>query len=165
MTRKIEIAVLFGLALAWLPSMKAQSKSSRNSDSNIETYTDLLRTNVRDNKVQLLAVLMQFTPDEAAVFWPIYQRYNAQLTDLENKESSLVKEYAENSESMTDPKVDELAETLITLVRKRNDLLKDVYEHVKAKLGAKTAARFMQVEQQLLLITSLKLASELPAGN
>jgi hypothetical protein len=37
-----------------------------------------------------------------------------------------------------------------------------VYERVKSALSAKTAARFLQVEHQLLLIIDLQIASSLP---
>ena len=166
MAHKIGIAVLFSLVLVWAPSLKGQeSKASKNSDSNIEAYTDLLRTNVQEDRAQIVTVMMQFTPEEASVFSPIYQAYSAKLTDLQNKRSTLVKDYAANSESMTDSKINELIESQIALSQQQNDLLKNVYEQVKVKLGVKTAARFMEVEEQLLMITDLKLASDLPATN
>lgn len=166
MKTTMAIAVFCSFTMVWLPDLKAQQNTAlKNSDSNIEAYSDLLKTNVREGKAQILAVMMQFTQEEASVFWPIYQNYNAQLATLQNQESNLFKDYAKNSGSMTDSKANELSESQLTLAQQRNDLLKKVYEQVKAKLGATTAARFLQIEQQLLLITDLKLAAELPTGN
>ena len=44
----------------------------------------------------------------------------------------------------------------------RNELLAKYYGQVRNALGGITAARFLQVEHQLLLIIDLQIASSLP---
>jgi hypothetical protein len=44
----------------------------------------------------------------------------------------------------------------------RSELLAKYYERVKQSLGAITAARFAQVESELLMIIDLQIASSLP---
>ena len=44
----------------------------------------------------------------------------------------------------------------------RSELLAKYYDRVKQSLGAFTAARFVQVEDQLLLIIDLQIDSSLP---
>jgi hypothetical protein len=63
---------------------------------------------------------------------------------------------------MTDAKADELIKDAMTFQKQRDELLAKYYERVKQELGAITAARFLQVEHQLLLIIDLKIASALP---
>lgn len=46
--------------------------------------------------------------------------------------------------------------------RQQSELLEKYYDRVKAQLGAITAARFVQVEDQLLLIINLQIDSSLP---
>src|SRR5271170_6368159 len=160
----LRLAILFSLVLATTSISPAQQTAkSDGQESNIESYIDLIRADVKAEKVQILGAMMQFTPDEAATFWPIYKSYDAELTKLGDQKLALIKEYADNYDSMTDEKADEIVKKSFALVSDRNALLKNCYEQVKSKMGAKTAARFVQVEHQLVMIIDLQIASQLPA--
>jgi hypothetical protein len=63
---------------------------------------------------------------------------------------------------MTDEKADELIQKSLANQKQRADLLATTYDRVKQAVGAVTAARFAQVEHQLLLIIDLQIASSLP---
>ena len=73
-----------------------------------------------------------------------------------------IKEYADNYDEMTDAKADELIQKSLAFQKERSELLAKTYEQVKQSLGAITAARFVQVEHQLLLIIDLQIISRLP---
>jgi hypothetical protein len=63
---------------------------------------------------------------------------------------------------MTDQKADELIQRSLTYQKQRAELFAKTYERVKQSVGAITAARFAQVENQLLMIIDLQIASSLP---
>jgi hypothetical protein len=63
---------------------------------------------------------------------------------------------------MTDEKADELIQNAVSYRKQRAELLAKYYGRVKEALGAVTAARFAQIEDQLLLIIDLQIASSLP---
>jgi hypothetical protein len=158
------IAVLFSVMLTLASVFQAQQNAkSDDQASNIQAYIDLIRADVKTEKVQIMGAMMQLTPDEASTFWPIYKSYDAELTKLGDQRLALIKDYADNYDSMTDEKADELVQKNFDLVSDRNALLKKCYEQVKSKMGAKTAARFVQVEHQLLMIIDLQIDSQLPA--
>ncbi len=159
----LKITVLFSLILTPISILRAQqAPKSEDQESNIQSYIDLIRADVKSEKVQILSAMMQFTPDEAATFWPIYQNYDAELTKLGDQRVALIKEYADHYDDMTDEKADELVQKSFTLMSDRDALLKNCYAQVKSKMTAKTATRFVQVEHQLLLLIDLQIASELP---
>ncbi len=160
----LKVAIVVSLTLCSTLHARAQAPTKPTDQSqNIETYMDLLRSDVKAQKVQIIGVMMQFSPDQASVFWPIYKDYDISLTKLGDQRLAIIKEYAANYDSLTDAKADDLIERSIALEIDRNALLKQTYEQVKNKLGAKEAARFLQVEHQLLLIIDLQIASELPS--
>jgi hypothetical protein len=160
----LKVAIVISLTLCSTLHARAQQPTKPTDQSqNIETYMDLLRSDVKAQKVQIIGVMMQFSPDQASTFWPIYKEYDVSLTKLGDQRLAIIKEYAANYDSMTDAKADDLIERSIALETDRNALLKQTYEQVKNKIGAKEAARFLQVEHQLLLIIDLQIASELPA--
>ena len=63
---------------------------------------------------------------------------------------------------MTDSKADELIRKAFDYRKQRSELLAKYYGRVKESLGAVQAARFVQVEDQLLMIIDLQITSELP---
>ncbi len=63
---------------------------------------------------------------------------------------------------MTDAKADELIQSAVSYRKQRAELLAKYYGRMKDALGAVTAARFAQIEDQLLLIIDLQIASSLP---
>ena len=139
-----------------LPPMTDEQKK------NIKAYIDLIRSDVRQQKSQLMGVVMQLSAADAAKFWPIYSDYDAELTKVNDLRSENIQEYARTYNAMTDDKADELIKRSMDFQKQRSELLGKYYERFKQELGAITAARFVQVEHQLLLIIDLQIASSLP---
>jgi hypothetical protein len=143
----------------------AQVSTSPNGDSqktNIQEYIELLRSDVRQQKAEMMGAVMQLSAADAAKFWPIYSEYDADLTKVNNLRVANIQEYADSYSEMTDTKADQLVQNALAYQKQRSELLAKYYDRVKEALGAVTAARFVQVESQLLLIIDLQIASSLP---
>jgi hypothetical protein len=140
----------------------ATSSAEEAKDKNLNAYIDLLRSDVRQQKAEMMGAVMLLSADDAAKFWPIYSEYDAELTKLNDHRVANIKEYADNYDEMTDAKADELIQNALAFQKERSELLAKTYERVKQSLGAITAARFVQVEHQLLLIIDLQIISRLP---
>ncbi|MGB2668067.1 MAG: hypothetical protein WAK48_29005 [Candidatus Acidiferrum sp.] len=164
------VALFFLAGFAALPSwaqtktQKAEAAASLQSDEqkNVQAYIDLLRTDVRQQKAEMMGAVMLLSAQDAAKFWPIYSEYDAQLTKLNDQRVQTIKDYAKNYDLMTDAKADELIQKSIAYQKQRAELLAQTYDKVKQALGAVTAARFAMIEHQLLLIIDLQIASSLP---
>jgi hypothetical protein len=140
----------------------AQSTTADAKEKNIQEYIELMRSNVRDEKSQIMGAVMQLNIDDAAKFWPIYSQYDAELTQVNNLRVENIKDYANNYSQMTDAKADELVQRSLDYQKQRGELLAKYYQVMKQSVGAINAARFLQVEHQLLLIIDLQIASSLP---
>ena len=144
---------------------KDQSAPSAMTDAqkkNIQAYVDLMRADVRDQKAEIMGSMMELNIDDAAKFWPIYSEYDAELTKVNNLRVQNITDYAENYSQMTDEKADQLVQSALDYQKQRGELLAKYYGRMKDALGAITAARFLMVEHQLLLIIDLQIASSLP---
>jgi hypothetical protein len=139
-----------------------QSTTADAKEKNIQEYIELMRSNVRDEKSQIMGAVMQLDIDDAAKFWPIYSQYDAELTKLNTLRIENIQDYANNYSQMTDAKADELIQRSLDYQKQRGELLAKYYQVMKQSVGAITAARFLQVEHQLLLIIDLQIASSLP---
>jgi hypothetical protein len=153
---------VFAQTNATAPAPPASAASAPEVEQNINQYIDLMRKDVRSQKSAIMDTVMQLDPDQAAKFWPIYRDYDAELKKLNDLRVANIKEYAKSYNNLTDAKADELIQNSISYQKQRMDLLAKYYDRVKASLGAVAAARFVQVEQQLLLIIDLQIDSSLP---
>jgi hypothetical protein len=145
----------------------SQKKSAPASETdvqmkNVQAYIELLRQNVRQQKAEIMGSMMLLSASDAAKFWPIYETYESQLDKLNEQRVGNIKEYARNYDQMTDAKADELIQKALAYRRERAQLLANTYDTVKQALGAVTAARFAQIESQLLLLIDLQIDSSLP---
>lgn len=134
------------------------------AEQNLNEYIALIRKDVRSQKFAVVDSVMQLDPDEAAKFWPIYRDYDTELAKLNDLRVANIKEYARTYKDLTDSKADELIQNALTYQKQRTELLAKYYDRVKQSLGAVTAARFVQVENQLLSIIDLQIASSLPVA-
>jgi hypothetical protein len=172
--RSIRMALLLAMCLTSTAALVAQTKTSTAppaktaataqtpEELNTREYIILLRRDVNAEKARLLGTVMQFDAEDAAKFWPIYRDYQADLNKVNDLRAANIQEYARTYNQMTDAKADELIKNAMAFQKQRDDLLAKYYERVKQELGAITAARFVQVEHQLLMIIDLKIASSLP---
>jgi hypothetical protein len=106
--------------------------------------------------------MMDFTEEEDAKFWPIYREYDTELSKINDDRVTLIQEYAKNYEQMTDTVADRIALGALGLEARRNALKQKYYDRLKSALSATTAARFLQVENQLLMIIDLQISAALP---
>ena len=132
---------------------------------NIAGYTELLREDLPDEKGSILGVVLQLTPEEAAKFWPIFEQYNAELSKLNESAASSVDDYVKNYGQLSDEKADEVVRKSVEYHAQRNALLAKYYGLVKQAVGATTAARFFEAENQILLLIDLQMNSNLPVGD
>jgi hypothetical protein len=151
--------------LAFTPAVRAQDNAPaapKSDPQNIQAYIDLLRLDVRQQKAEMMGAVMELSAADAAKFWPIYEEYDAELAKLNDLRVANIQEYASTYDQMTDEKADELIQKALSYRKQRSELLAKYYERVRQALGGITAARFIQVEDQLLLIIDLQIDSSLP---
>jgi hypothetical protein len=131
-------------------------------EKNIQEYIELLRSDVRHQKAEIMGAVMALDVDQAAKFWPIYSEYDSQLTKLNDQRLANIQDYARNYDQMTDARANELVQSAFNYRKHRSELVAKYYGRIKDSLGAVEAARFVLIESQLLEIIDLQIASSLP---
>jgi hypothetical protein len=164
---KAKIAAVLGLSLIGVTQVPAQEPvrlpTSAPSDKGVsDEDIRLLRKDLRSLKKQIIAVNLELTETEAQKFWPIYDRYAADLAATTDKKYSLLKSYHDNYYSMTDTQA-------VEYVKGRADVEADVtklrlkYLPMFGKvISGKSTALFFQLDWRLGTMLDLQLASEMP---
>jgi hypothetical protein len=132
------------------------------ASAQMDSYIEMLRSDVRTQKVAVITEVMAFTDAEAEVFWPIYRKYEVDLAKLFDERLANIKKYAANYDTMDDATADDLIKTAFAINEKRTKLAKSYYADFKKALGAKRAAKFAQLDNQIDLLIDLQIAANLP---
>jgi hypothetical protein len=159
------LALMMGLAAAahaQAPPPAAAADARDAKTMNLTAYAELLRSDVQAQKVAIITEVMGFTEGEDTAFWPIYREYDLEMAKLGDERVALIADYAKNYASLTNEVADRLATKALELEARRQELKGQVYQKVRKALSPLTAARFLQVENQLLLLVDLQIAASLP---
>lgn len=154
------IAVLAGATALAAQGTVASEPDAKNL--NLAAYAELLRADVRAEKVAILAQFMELSDAEDKAFWPLYREYDAEMAKLGDERVALIAEYARNYTTLTDAVAGSLASKALDLEARRQAVKAKHYQRIKTALSPRTALRFLQIEQQLLLIIDLQISASLP---
>jgi len=140
------------------PAAAADSQPHRISDQEME----LLRKDLRSQKKQILAQNLKLSDADATKFWPIYDRYVAELTKVNDKKYSALQQYADGYGTLTDEQalglIKQLQEVDIAAAQ-----LRAKYTPIVAQaIGGRKAATFGQIDRRLQMMVDLQLGSRTP---
>ncbi|HEX3102152.1 MAG TPA: hypothetical protein VHQ01_10185 [Pyrinomonadaceae bacterium] len=156
--KKAVFVVFMLVGIFFLSEHSIQAQTAAEYDKDIA----LLRSDVRSAKKQLLALNLTLTDVEATKFWPIYDKYAAEQTKLYDTRVTLIKEYADNYDTLTNATAASLNQRSIALDQALANLRAKYLPMVAAVLPGKKSALFFQLDKRMSLLIDLKLASAIP---
>lgn len=158
MTARIAgLATLFALVAAGAAPRRAQGQ-----DTSMTNAIELVRTNVRANKAELIGRALALPDSEASVFWPLYREYEAELTKLADERVVLIREYLTVYDTLSNAKARDLMLRVFDLDARRVKLSRDQFNKFAKRLPAKTVAHFFQLDGFLNRVIDLQIAAALP---
>ena len=157
---QVRQVVLFWLSVMGLVVSFAsgQEMAQAELDKNIE----LMRANVRYEKSNWIRSNVPMTEREAEVFWPLYRRYQMELTKVGEERMTLIKDYAAHHENLIDSKARALLDQSFAIDSKLQTLRRIYKNEFLTVLPPKVVARFFQVEHRLNLLIDLEVAAQIP---
>jgi len=155
--RNVIAAAVVALALALTASMaSAQEKPADNMQ--------ILAEKVKADKKLVVAENMGLTESEAKAFWPIYDAYQKDLAQLNDRLSKLIETYAGyyNNKTLTDANAKELTAEAMAIETAELDLKKSYLPKLYSVLPAVKVARYIQIENKIRAIVKLQIAAAVP---
>lgn len=132
------------------------------SAQDVTSFIELLRSDLSQQKKIIITEVMSFNEDESKIFWNVYREYEYKLNKVGDSRVAIIMDYAENYANMTDKKASEIMDRAFKFQEDRLKLKKDLWEKLKEKISPSKAAKFIQLENQIQLISDLQLNAELP---
>ncbi len=131
-------------------------------NGSVDAYIEALKSDIRRHKRRIVEVNMQLSGKEADEFWPIYDRYDEDMSKLNFERSSILGFYADNYRTLSDKQARDLIRRM-NYVDRRKLSIDEKYAREMAKvLPVKTVLRFFQIERQVDRLVALKITSEIP---
>jgi len=134
----------------------------RNADNSGDQQMALMHRQIDSLKKQLIASNVTLTDTEATKFWPVYERYSAELKKITDAKNALIKEYAEEYGSLTDEQADSLIRRWLDSDIAAFELRRKYLPIFRNVLPGKVTATFFQVEHRVNAMIDLQLTSQLP---
>ena len=131
-------------------------------EQDIQQLIDLMRKDVRAEKADIVAKTMELSADEAAIFWPAYKQYEAELKVLGDERLAIITDYANSIDTLTEEKAKDLITRAVALEGKEHALKERHLEELLAVLPAKVVARFFQIEGRINNLIDLELSAQIP---
>jgi len=147
-------AVLLACGLAAMPVTACAAS--------LESEIELLRTDLKTEKMDLVKQVVKVEGAKADAFWPLYRKYQLELDAIGDKRLALIKDYAANYTSMTDEKATTLVKQALDLQSERISLWKKYSKEFTKVLGAIDTARLLQLEHLVMALIDVQVGAELP---
>lgn len=155
----IVTAVLVGVS--WMCGNRALAQEPVSVPSKDEDIK-LFRKDVRSIRKQLIAANMDLTDAQAQQFWPVFDRYTAELAAIYDKKFALLKDYAQNSDALTDEQAESYIQGRAEVEQSTAQLRLKYFPIFRKVLSGKATAFFFQLDWRLALVVDVQLASETP---
>ena len=161
-------AVIVLAVSASRPLSAQQSAAAKQMQSPGPVYQDtqwspdediqLLKSDLRSQKKQIGAANMDLTDAEAEKFWPVYDRYAAEVAKVYDTKIALLQEYLQNYQTMSGDQAESYLRRRAAVEQDMMQVrLKYLPEFRKVLTGRETA-RFYQIDWRLDLMINLQLA-------
>ncbi len=162
--KKLAIALVTGASLMLVQTTAFAQKSETPTSGPTVSEQDiqLLRSDIRSTKKQLIAENMKLTAAEAEKFWPVYDAYTQETTKQGDARYALVKEYANSYVNMTDAQADSLVQKMAALDVQTATVREQWIPKFRKVLTGKQTALFFQLDRRINLLLDLQFAANIP---
>ncbi len=124
----------------------------------------IMRDKIKADKKLLVASNMELTEAEAKAFWPVYERYQKDLTAINQRIVKLIESYAADyrANTLTDEKAKKLTDEYVAIEKAEATLKESYVPKLSKVLPPKKVARYMQIENKIRAAVKYQLAGEIP---
>jgi len=155
--KSLTLSLLAGSLLFAVPVF-AQEATSNSANA------EILMQKIKADKKLLVASNMDLTDAEAKNFWPVYDAYQKDLGELNQRLMKTIKEYADafNKGPIPDDTAKKLMNEVLSIEEGELKAKRAVAEKVGKVLPAAKTARYTQIETKIRAILKAELAANIP---
>ena len=123
---------------------------------------DILRDTIRANKKALVAANLTLSDDEAARFWPLYDKYQTDMKGVQDRAVTVIQDYIASFHDLSKEKAMKLADDWLSAEGDRVKVRRDYLPEFAKVLPGKKVVRFYQIENKMDAVLRYDLAAQIP---
>lgn len=123
---------------------------------------ELAKSDLRTEYKGIIIESLNFSDEEAAVFWPIFNDFFEQKAALLDEDMALLKDYSDNYVNLDDAKIKYLVVKANEIDEKRLKLRKSYYKKISKVLPARKAGKLYQIDNQVSILLDFQIISQVP---
>jgi hypothetical protein len=128
----------------------------------IDAQLALLRSDLRAQKKNLIALNVPLTADEAAKFWPVYDKYVAEMAKHNDDFYAVIKDYAANEGTMTDSQASRMIRRWADIQVQQAQTRQKYIPLIEKTIPGKKAALFFQIDRRVYALMDMQVAGQIP---
>jgi len=105
---------------------------------------------------------LDLTESESIEFWPLYRKYRADVSGLDDRMIRLITDYASKFDTLDDDSAIRLLRDSLKIDADRSKLMQRYVSRFNKIIPGTKVARYMQVESRLDTMMRLKLQTSIP---
>jgi len=147
-----------------LPAFAADSAATTKADNSATSTMEILRQKVSADKKLVIANNMNLTDAEAKGFWPVYDAYQNDLYQINQRLAKVINDYAlaYNKGAVLDDTAKSLLNESIAIEQAEVNLKQSYVPKLIKVIPAAKAARYIQLENKIRAIIRYQLADAIP---
>jgi hypothetical protein len=123
---------------------------------------DLIQAAFGMDKKAIVAEFVKPSDTQKDAFWKLYDEYEGKRKDLGKQRIELLKQYADQYQTMTSIQADAWTKKVIDLQKKTDNLISSYYNKVKGVSDGLVATQFYQIENYLLIAIRAEVFNAIP---
>jgi hypothetical protein len=127
-----------------------------------QTTNDIVLASLRADKKAFLATNLELTDKEGAEFWPIYDRYQKELVEVQARLYEVVQEGLAAGDELKDEQAMDLVERYLAAEEDRAKVRRSYVAPLSKVVSGRKLARFYQMENKIDAVVRFEMASQIP---
>jgi len=128
----------------------------------VDDVLKALRSDLQASRSDILAKNMTLTAEQAAKFWPMFEQYQKQQNVIMDEQLQGIQRYVDAYEKLDDASALALMKAHLDRDTRMTTLRQQFLNEFQTVLPAKLAARAIQIDRRLGLVTQIEITSRIP---
>jgi Spy/CpxP family protein refolding chaperone len=158
----VVLAFCLGSASAYTLAASQQSAARPAAEPSIDDVLKAMRADLQGQRADIMAKNLTLTSEQAAKFWPMFQKYQEQQNAIMDAQHKAIQQYVEGFDKLDDAGAMAFINGHFTRDEQMSALRKRWLGEFQTTVGTKTAVRAMQIDRRLSLATQMQISASIP---
>lgn len=133
-------------------------------EGSVASNMEILRQKIAADKKLVVASNMNLTEEEGKTFWPVYDAYQKDLHEINQRLAKMIDDYATafKKGTISNEKASQLIDEAIAVEMAEANLKRIYVPKLSAVLPGTKVARYIQIENKIRAIVRYELADSIP---